>query len=206
MTVSSLLAVSEKLWFEPLVWMDYRLAVLLSLVMPLILMIWAFVQKNDTIQHLLTIYWRVASLLAITVYMMIAALPVGFVSGLIARVLILIGLWFWVDLNEDLDHQSEMPLRWTFTSWRWAMTVYNLLGALAQIPFLTCAVSKSPLDTRFCQIWLDPPLLYKEYFHHNTDARMLGVLGFLALLVYVSYLSYFVLVKLAKHGRSALDY
>jgi hypothetical protein len=206
MIVSSLLAVSEKLWFEPFVWMDYRLALLLGIIMPVVLMIWAFAQKNDTIQHLLAIYWRVASLLAITIYIMIAASPVGFVSSLMARVLIPISLWFWVDLNEDLDHQSAMPLRWSFTSWRWAMTIYSLLGALAQAPFLTCALSKSALDTRFCQVWLDPPWLYKEYFHNNTDARMLGLLGFVALLGYVSYLCYFVLVKLGKHGRSALDY
>ncbi len=201
-----LLATTEKLWFDPLVWMVYRLAVLLTVMLPLILLIWAFVQKNDPIQRLLIIYWRVASLLAITLYMMIAGSPVSFVSSVLARLLVPIGLWFWVDLNEDLDHQSSTSLKWAFTTWRWAVTMYSLLGALAQLPFLSCAVSRATLDTPFCQVWLNPTWLYKDYFHHNTDARILGFLGFLGLLVYVSYFCYFVLVKLGKTGRSAIEH
>jgi len=46
-------------------------------------------------------------LLAITIYLLIAALPVGFISGLMARILIPISLWFWVDLNEEIEDQPE---------------------------------------------------------------------------------------------------
>ncbi|HEY9858615.1 MAG TPA: DUF3177 family protein [Candidatus Obscuribacterales bacterium] len=193
----------DKLWFEPLVWTDYRLALLFAVLFPLILLIWAFVQKNETIQHLLAIYWRVSSLLAITVYLMIAAVPLSFISGLMARVLIPIALWFWVDLNEEIDDQSRTPLKLTFNSWRWAMTVYSALGALASLPFLQCAISQAALNTRFCRVWFDPPLLFKQYFHANTSIRFLGFLGVVGLLVYVACLSYFVLVKLSKQGRSA---
>jgi hypothetical protein len=37
--------------------------------------------KAEAVQRLLTIYWRVASLLLITLYLLIAALPVGFILG-----------------------------------------------------------------------------------------------------------------------------
>jgi len=37
--------------------------------------------KAEAIQRLLTIYWRVSSLLAITIYLLIAALPVGFIAN-----------------------------------------------------------------------------------------------------------------------------
>ncbi|MBD1863750.1 MULTISPECIES: DUF3177 family protein [Trichocoleus] len=193
----------DQLWFEPLVWTDYRLALLFAVLFPLILLIWAFVQKNETIQHLLTIYWRVSSLLAVTVYLMIAAVPLSFISGLMARVLIPIALWFWVDLNEEINDQSRTPLKLAFNSWRWAMTVYSALGALASLPFLQCAISQTALNTRFCRVWFDPPLLFKQYFHANTSVRFLGFLGVVGLLVYVACLSYFVLVKLSKQGRSA---
>jgi len=63
--------------------------------------------KAEAIQRLLTIYWRVSSLLAITIYLLIAALPVGFISGLMARILIPISLWFWVDLNEEIEDQPR---------------------------------------------------------------------------------------------------
>lgn len=190
-------------WFKSLVWIDYRLAVVFTIAIPLILLLWAFVQKSEAIVRLLIIYWRVASLLAITLYLMIASIPLSFVATVIARVLIPISLWFWVDINEEIDDQSPSPLKLAFTSWRWAITVYSALGALFQIPFLRCAVDKTALSSRFCQVWIDPPLLFKQYFHANTTVQFLGFLGVVGLLIYVVSLSYFVLVKLKLQGRSA---
>ncbi|WP_309740426.1 DUF3177 family protein, partial [Chamaesiphon sp. OTE_20_metabat_361] len=31
-----------ELWFQPLIWMDFRLAVIFTVLMPLILLLWAF--------------------------------------------------------------------------------------------------------------------------------------------------------------------
>ena len=192
------------LWFRPLVWMDYRLAVVFTVLIPLILLIWAFVRKAEAIQRLLTIYWRVASLLMVSVYLLIAALPLGFVSGLIARLLIPISLWFWLDLNEEIEDQPRGALKLTFNSWRWAITVYSLLGALAQVPVLQCAFSKDVLQMPLCRAWKEPPLLFKEYFHANTTPQFLGFFGILGLVVYVLCLIYFVLVKRGLQGRSAI--
>lgn len=191
-------------WFRPLVWMDYRLAVLFTVVIPLILLIWAFMQKAEAMQRLLTIYWRVSSLLAITIYLLIASYPVGFVSGLMARVLIPISLWFWVDLNEEIEDQPRGALKLSFTSWRWAVTVYNILGAIAMIPALQCAFSENAIAGSFCRPWLEPPLVFKEYFHPNTPPGFLGFIAMSALIVYVFCLSYFVLFRLSKQGRSAI--
>jgi hypothetical protein len=190
-------------WFAPLVWMDYRLAVLFTVLIPLILLIWAFVQKIDSMVHLLIIYWRVSSLLAITVYLMIAALPLSFVSAMMAHILIPISLWFWVDINEDINDQPMSPLKLSLNAWRWAITVYSGLGALVQIPFLRCAVDATALGSRFCQVWLEPPWMYKQYFHPNATPQFLGFLGVFGLMVYVICLSYFVLVRLGRQGRSA---
>lgn len=192
-----------QLWFRPYVWMDYRLALLFSLIIPLILLIWAFVQKADSIQRLLMIYWRVASLLAITVYLMIGGLAVSFISGLIARILIPISLWFWVDINDEIEYQPKSPLKLTFTSWRWAMTIYSLLGVIGFAPFLSCAFSENALKSNYCRVWLEAPLMFKDYFHYNSKPAFLGFLGIIGLVIYVVYLSYFVLVKLGKHGRNA---
>lgn len=188
-----------------LVWTDYRLAVLIAVIIPLILLIWAFVQKVDSMIRLLIIYWRVASLLAITVYIFIAGMPIGFIAGWLARILIPIALWFWVDVNEDIQDQPQRPLKLALTSWRWAITIYCLLGALASIPVLSCAFSAAPINTPFCQAWLEPPLLFKQYFHHDAKPGFLGFLGMTGLLIYVFYLSYFVLIRLGKQGRSAME-
>lgn len=203
--MSSFLLAATSPWFQPLVWTDYRLAVLFTVLLPLILLIWAFVKKADAMVRLLIIYWRVASLLAITVYLMIAALPISFGLSLLARVLIPLSLWFWVDLNEEIDDRPQSSLKLSFSSWRWAVSVYSILGAIAQIPFITCAFkSQSQLmDESSCRVWLDAPWLFKEIFHHNTNAQFLGFLGLVGLVIYVIYLSYFVLIKLGKQGRSA---
>ncbi|MBD2595223.1 DUF3177 family protein [Nostoc spongiaeforme FACHB-130] len=193
----------EDVWFRPYVWADYRLAVLFTLIIPLILLIWAFVQRAEGIQRLLMIYWRVASLLAITIYLMIAEYPVSFVSGLIARILIPISLWFWVDLNDEIEYQQTGLLKLIFTSWRWAVTVYSLLGAIAFVPFIGCAFSETAIKSPYCRVWFEAPLIFKDYFHHNSKPAFLGFLGITFLVIYVLYLSYFVLIKLGKQGRSA---
>lgn len=194
----------NEIWFRPLIWMDYRLAVLFMVVIPLILLVWVFVQKAEAMQRLLTIYWRVASLLVITVYLFIAALPVGYLTALIARILIPISLWFWVDLNEEIEDQPNQVLKITFNSWRWAITLYSILGAIAQIPNLQCAFVANVTSLPLCQAWLEPSLLFKEYFHHNSRAGFLGFLGIIGLILYVLCLAYFVIFKLGKQGRTAV--
>ena len=116
LTLPTFLAATDSaaMWsLENFVWADYRLAVLFTVFLPLILLIWAFVQKNESIQRLLTIYWRVASLLMITVYLMIGGLTFSFITGLMARILIPLSLWFWEDLNEEIREQPNSALRKT---------------------------------------------------------------------------------------------
>lgn len=188
-----------------LVWMDYRLAVLFTVIFPLLLLIWTIFKKADAMQRLLIIYWRVSSLLAITVYLMIGNLPISFIASFLAGILIPIGLWFWADLNEEIDDQPQSLFKLCFTTWRWAVSVYSVLGAIATIPFLQCAISKAAFATSFCQVWLEAPLDFKDLFHANSKPGFLGFLGIVALGIYVLYLGYFVIVRLAKQGRSAVE-
>jgi hypothetical protein len=195
----------QEQFLRSLVWTDYRLALLFTVIIPLILLIWAFVQKADSMVRLLIIYWRVSSLLAIAIYLFIASLPIGFVSGFCARILIPMALWFWIDINEDIDDRPQRPLKLALTSWRWAITIYSALGAIVTIPFLRCAFVRGAIQTSMCQIWLEPPLLYKQYFHPGSKPAFLGFLGITGLIIYVLYLSYFVLLRLGKQGRSAME-
>ncbi|MGC1393658.1 MAG: DUF3177 family protein [Coleofasciculaceae cyanobacterium] len=195
----------QEQFLRSLVWTDYRLAVLFTVIIPLILLIWAFVKKADSILRLMIIYWRVASILAFTVYVLIAQWPIGFVSGWAGRILIPIALWFWIDINEDIEDQPRRPLKLALTSWRWAMTIYSALGAIATLPLLQCGFIPGVIKTPLCQAWLEPPLLFKQYFHANDKPEFLGFLGISALVLYVLFLAYFVLIRLGKQGRSALE-
>jgi hypothetical protein len=195
----------ESLW-QPLVWTDYRLAVLFTVLTPLVLLIWAFVQKNEAIQRLFVIYWRVSSLLAISVYLMIASLPIAFLSGFFARILIPVSLWFWADLNDEIDGLQKSTLKLVFKAWRWATTIYCAIGVLFQLPSLQCASmpTETVVESAMCRVWLEAPWGFQAIFHPNTSPQLLGFVGISGLTIYLLYLLYFVFIRLSRSGRSAM--
>lgn len=189
-----------------LIWLDYRLALLFLVLAPLLIMIWAIMQRMEAIQRLMTIYWKVSSLLAITVYLMIASLPISFLTGPLAMGLIVASLWFWADINEDIaDMAAWRPLRVMFNAWRWAITIYGIVGGVFSLLFVRCAVMSKVnlLGDATCPLWLEAPWGYKGMFHANTGTGALGFLGIVGLVIYVLMLAYFVIVKLGRTGRSA---
>lgn len=192
----------SQLWFQPLIWMDFRLAVIFTVLIPLILILWAFAQTTAVIQSLLIIYWRVSSLLAITVYLQIGGLPISFITSLVGQSLIPLSLWFWADLNEEIADLPASPLKLGFLSWRWATTLYCTLSAIALLPFLSCAFGSVKADS--CQAWFQPSWLYYQFFHANSKPEFLSLLGILGLIIYTLSLGYFLVVRLGKQGRSAM--
>lgn len=194
---------------RPLVWTDYRLALLVAVFIPLTLLIWSWTTKSEAISGILKIYWRVASLLAITVYLLIPGWSVGFVTSLLAKLLIPISLWFWADLNEEIREQPNRSINLGFNAWRWAMSAYCLVSGLLQLVFVRCAFSSVALAGEACQVWREPALAYKAIFHSGSagsdNLTFWGVLGAVALGFYALYLGYFLFVRLARQGRSALN-
>lgn len=189
------------------VWTDYRLAVLFTVFVPLVLLIWSFLTQSEGIYKLMTIYWQVASLLAVTVYLLIGALPIGFLSGWLARILIPISLWFWVDVNDEIRDLPHSSLKLLTTTWRWAISCYCAIGALFQLSSLRCAfISHAQLkDDATCSLWLQPPWGFREIFHSSTKPWFLGTLGIIGLIIYSLVLGYFIFFRLGKVKRSALD-
>ncbi|MBT9312354.1 DUF3177 family protein [Leptothoe kymatousa] len=192
-------------FLQSLVWTDYRLAVVFTVLLPLVFLVWALIARAEVLQLLLIIYWKVSSLLAITLYLMIAGLPFSFLTAAIARILIPISLWFWADLNEEIREQPFSLLKLAFTAWRWGVSVYCGLGIILQIPFLRCAFSQATFASDSCQVWLEAPKLFRQMFHAGFTPGFLGFWALLALISYVLTLSYFVFVKLGRQGRSALN-
>jgi hypothetical protein len=188
-----------------LVWTDYRLALLFTVFIPLTLLIWSWVQKSEAISLLLTIYWRVASLLAITVYLMIGGWPFSFLTAFFAKLLIPISLWFWADLNEEIREQPKRALNLGFNAWRWAVTIYCGIGAIIQLAFVRCAFSATAFGNETCQAWTEPSLMFKEAVHGGLTNGFLGFWGIVGLVIYAVCLGYFLLVKLGRQGRSALN-
>ncbi len=187
-----------------LVWTDYRLALVFGVLMPLVLLVWSIVKKAQPISHLLWIYWRVSSLVVISVYLLMDRNPLGLAMGFASLILIPLSLWFWVDLNEEIEDRRG-ALKLALSCWRWATTTYCILSAFGHLPYLKCAASKAAMTASECQVWLEPPLFYKEMFHRATNSEKLGFIAISALLLYGLYLGYFVLFRLTKQGRSATN-
>jgi hypothetical protein len=193
-----------------LIWLDYRLAVVFGLGLPLVLLIWAAVRQEQALVRLLTLYWKVSSLLGITVLLMSAARPLAFLTASLAYLFILIGLWFWVDLNEELaDLPPFRPLPFTLRSWRWAMTLLSALGLLLSTSALGCAWGQptAPL----CQLWLEAPERFQQilavvmgfFFGADWTPAVTAFLGYLGLAAYGVGLIQWLLVRLPRQGRLA---
>ena len=189
-----------------LVWMDYRLGFIFLAIAPLILLIWSVAKGKEAIYKLLIIYWRVASLMLIAIYLLVPGWRAGFLSGIGVRVLIPLTLWFWVDLNEEIRDYLPSFLKFVFTAWRWAVTIFCSLSAIASAYFIPCGLSGTASAGSFCSIWQEVPWAYRALIHSKPgNEGFLGFLGAMGLCVYLLYFVYFLLVRLGKQGRSALE-
>ncbi len=175
-------------WFTPWIWWDFRLAVVLTVFVPLGLLIWAYASHNQAVRELLGIYWQVASLLAITVYLMIGGIPVGFLTGPAARAAIPIALWFWPVLSLAIAENPGWLSR-VFLVWRWLVSVYMAVGFLFSLAFAPCAFQQ-PISAG-CQVWWQPPLGFREIFHPGIPKSTLGLVGVIGLGVYGLVAAYF---------------
>ncbi len=189
-------------FIRPLVWLDFRLAVIFTVLIPLILLFWSWQAGIKPIQRSLIIYWRTASLLAITVFLMIGGLPISFFSGIAARVLIPLSLWFWQDLNEEialLRHQ----LRPLYQAWRWAVSLYCLGGLPFNLAFANCGLLSPESLYNTCRVWFEPPQGFQKLFLSALSTENIIFVGVVGLGVYVLYFAVFLIFNLPKQGRIA---
>ncbi|MFO7630036.1 MAG: DUF3177 family protein [Prochlorococcaceae cyanobacterium] len=198
------------LLYRSLVWLDYRLAVLFFVAMPLVLLVWSSLRREGALVRLLLLYWKTASLLAITVLLLSDGRPLGYLLGVVAQLLIVATLWFWVDLNEELaDLPPWRPLPLTMRLWRWAVTLLGLLGALISATALGCLGAS--LQTTVCQVWQEAPrallgwfdLVFGFLFGGNWTPSLSAFVGYLGLVAYGVGLLQWLLVRLPRQGRVA---
>ena len=213
-TAVSALAVSDSL-YRTLVWLDVRMGLLFAVGLPLVLLIWAAVRREGAIQRLLELYWRVASLLFIALMLHVGNQPLAYPLVVLALLLMVAVLWFWVDLNEelqDLPPWRALPL--TTRIWRWCLTLQGLVGAVLASTALGCLGGGALFQAVRCQVWRQPPQLLNGWSDRaldfviggNWNPTMAAFAGYLALLGYVVGLLQWLLVRLPKQGRVAGEF
>ena len=205
-------AVPEAL-YRSLVWLDVRLGVLFAVAVPLVLLLWAQLRREGAVLRLLGLYWKVASLLLIALLLLTDRRPVGYGLLVVAPLLIVASLWFWVDLNEELaDLPPWRPLPLTVRIWRWSLTLLSLVSAGFATTALACVGGAGRLPS--CPLWLEAPAVL-----HGGVARVFGFifggqwtpavaafLGYVALAAYAVGLLQWLLVRLPRQGRIAGEF
>ncbi len=191
----------DLLLYRTLVWLDYRLAAVFAVGLPLVLLLWAAWKREQALVRLMGIYWKVASLLLITVLLLTDNKPLGYLLAFLAQGLVVLSVWFWVDLNEELaDLPPWRPLPFAVRAWRWGLSVFGVLGALL-----------GGVTRPVCRVWLEAPddlhggaaSFFNFVFGGSWTGTIAAFVGYVALVAYAVGALQWLLVRLPKQGRVA---
>ena len=207
-TLAPLNAASEP-WVRSLVWTDFRVAVALFVVAPFALLaasVAARVPRTpddrstsaETVLRLMTSYWQASSLLLLTVALNVQEANLGVFCGLAAQAMIVVSLWWWSDLDEELD---AAPLSRAFRAWRLPASVAAAGGVVVQLPFQGCVGAESLAGDAFCAPWLEPPKFAAGLVGLDASPA-LGAVADIGCVLYFAVLSYYAAVLLPAVGRS----
>mmetsp|Transcript_3236 Transcript_3236/g.9882 ORF Transcript_3236/g.9882 Transcript_3236/m.9882 type:complete len:288 (-) Transcript_3236:78-941(-) len=187
-------------WLRYIVWIDFRLAVILFVGYPLWLFISSFSEENDALKRVMVGYWQASSLLMLTVFLNIGAEPIGTFTGLFVQIMIPFTLWWWKDLVEEIKEEDTF-LSKAFLLWRWPATALSLFGTVTQLNFQRCMFVPKILDDKWCAPWLEPPFNFKDIVLPFAPTEVLTSVAYAGLVLYFGYLAYYVAVPLRRVGR-----
>ena len=211
MTTYEASSVTE-LSYRILVWLAYRLAATFAIGLPLVILIWAAFRKENSMVRLLSIYWKVASLMGISILLLTNQQVIGYLTFFIAPFLMVASVWFWVDLNEELaDLPPWRPLPFTVRLWRWALSGFGLIFASLSLLSLTCIKA---IERANCTPWMEAPIMmhqtikriFEFLFGGNWNETIAGFLGYFALIIYTLGLLQWLLIRVPKNGRIAGEF
>lgn len=171
--------------YQDWVQLDFVLAVVLTVIIPLILLFFSL-SLQGLVSRMLA-YWRISALLAITVYLLMAEISLGLITGVMARILILPVLWMGDGLMQSTFlKRSSTAVYKAFAVWRVALSLYCIAGVILTWPLLACGVSGQV--TAQCASWYVPPQQFGTFLHEPKNWQTFGEIALVALLIYSTYL------------------
>ncbi len=195
--------------YRSMVWLTYRVAATFAFGLPLLLVIWSAIRKEASMLRLLSIYWKIASLLGISLLLLTSNKSIGYVTFFLAPILMVLSVWFWVDLNEELaDLPPWRPLPLSIRIWRWALSGFGGLSTVMGITSITCILKTK---TEICLTWIEAPQglhlilgkIFKFLFGANWTHPIASFIGYIALVAYIIGIIQWSLIRLPKTGRIA---
>ena len=195
--------------YQILVWLSYRIAATFAFGLPLFLFIWAKISKSSSIDRLLSIYWKVSSLYAINLLFLSGDSHLGQLISFISPILMVGSIWFWIDLNEEIDEMFiYRPISLTTIIWRWVLSFWAILNTSLHLLSWQCLNSNSG---NYCDTWREIP--YNSFITTKTIIKfILGgdwttgfatFFAYLALTLYLIGLIQWLIMQLPKNGRFA---
>ena len=195
--------------FQLLVWLSYRIAATFAFGLPLFLFIWAKISSLSAIDRLLSIYWKVSSLYAINLLFLSGDNQLGQLISLISPILMVGSIWFWIDLNEEIDEMFiYRPISLTTIIWRWVLSFWAILNTGLHLFSWECLNSSSG---NYCDTWREIPYnsfvttktIIKFVLGGNWTTGFATFLAYLALTLYLIGLVQWLIMQFPKNGRFA---
>ena len=202
----------NELSYRALVWLTYRLAATFAVGLPLVLLIWSAWRRDAMVVRLLGLYWKVASLMGISVLLLVDERPLGYLTAVVAPVLMVVSVWFWVDLNEELaDQPAWKALPLTVRLWRWALSGFAVISVAMTTTGLSCLQGG---QTASCLAWLEAPqglhglaaTVFDFIFGGQWTEAFAACVGYVAVVAYLAGLLQWLLIRLPRYGRVAGDF
>jgi len=195
--------------FQILVWLSYRIAALFAFGLPLYLLIWAKISKVSAIDRLLSIYWKVSSLYVINLLFLSSENQLGQLISFISPMLMVCSIWFWVDLNEEIQEMSlYKPISLTTRIWRWTLSFWGILNTGLHLFSWRCLNS---INMNYCDTWREIPynsfittkVIIKFILDGNWTTAFATFFAYLALILYLIGLLQWLIMQFPKNGRFA---
>tara|TARA_Y100001968_G_scaffold191915_1_gene175836 strand:- start:267 stop:644 length:378 start_codon:yes stop_codon:yes gene_type:complete len=118
-------------------------------------------------------------------------------------------IWFWFDLNEEIDEMPVYkPITLTTKIWRWTLSIWSTLNTGLHIFSWRCLNS---IDANYCDSWREIPynafiktkIVIKFVLDGNWSSGFATFFAYFALILYLIGLLQWLVVQLPKNGRFA---
>ncbi len=198
--------------YRSLVWLSYRLGATFAFGIPLVLLIWSSIKNEPSIIRLLSIYWKVASLMLISMLLLTGNRSIGYLTSFLSPFLMITCLWFWIDLNEELKElPPQKALPFVLKAWRWSLSVYGCFYASLSFKSLNCL---NQTTNSQCSLWREAPSglnqviksIFNFLFGASWTETLSAFIGYLALIIYIVGVIQWLIIRLPKKGRIAGDF
>ena len=191
------------------IWLSFQLSIIFLIGIPFTLSFWSIKKRNKAVNKLLSIYWKISLLFFISLLLLIGKYNYALVITNISTLLMMISVWFWNDINDELkEYGFSYTLTTTTKIWRWSLTFISLNFLIQSLLNFSCL---SFINSAACEIWLEPSSnlylflkgLFKFFYGADFTQQIAKFLGLFSLLIYTLGLIQWSIIKLPKSGRNS---